>query len=472
MDDDIRNRFRGASRKSSMAYGPTRRSLPPTNSMRRSGERAVRPQSQGNLQPTVASSPSSSVAASRRRKSKGTSKKFLLFILIIGVLIGSGVSAYGLYKKYIHKPVSSQTTAQATPKTDPPKATGTIRFIAVGDSLAYESVNGAAKQADGSYDYLPLMTNFKPLFDKADVRLCTEATPGGGDKNGLALSAYPTFNAPLSWSTGFANLGCNLINLATNHINDKSQTAIDATLDTWDEQKNILAVAGANRSAEEQAKVRYFTVKNVKFAYVAYTTSSANKPTNTFGVNIYSDELANQQLAEARTNADLVIVSMNWGTENSADITPDQDRIAQNLANQNVDVIVGSGPHVVQPAKVLEGKNGHQTLAWFSLGNFLNSELSIDNLIGGMAIMDFDVATQQIEDPKLLPVYMHYEWTPAQKAAGTLSARHSFMLYPLDLAAAPLAKSQNNTTVEAQTARVTSIIAKFVPIKVIKSTDY
>ena len=86
--------------------------------------------------------------------------------------------------------------------------------------------------------------------------------------------------------------------------------------------------------------------------------------------------------------------------------------------------------------------------------------------------MDFDVGTQKLTSPKFMPVYMHYEWTAAQKAAGTVSARHDFMLWPLDLAAPALAKSQNNTTVEAQTARVTATITKYAPIKVIKSTEF
>ncbi len=67
---------------------------------------------------------------------------------------------------------------------------------------------------------------------------------------------------------------------------------------------------------------------------------------------------------------------------------------------------------------------------------------------------------------------MHYEWTAQQKAAGTVNARQGFKLMPLDLAAASLAKSQNGTTVEAQTTRVTEIITKFAPIKVIKSTEF
>lgn len=395
-------------------------------------------------------------------------------MLLVFLLLS--VAGLVFYRKQTKKTTNAGNNIRLTDgqvKTAEIKPTGTIRFIATGDNLAFESINNAAKKPDGSYDYLPLMTNLKPFFDKSDIRLCNESTPGGGEP--LGVSAFPNFNAPKAWNTGFAALGCNLLNLGTDHTNDKGQPAIDAMLATWDSQKNILATAGANRSAEEQNKIRYFNLKGIKFAFLSYTTRSNNTQLSSFGVNLYTDALAKSQVAEARKVASLVIVSMNWGNENSSDISSDQDHIAQNLADQNVDVIVGVGPHTLQPAKVLSGSNDHQTLAWFSLGNFLNSQVPVENLIGGMAIMDFDVATQQLRNPSLLPFYMHYEWTAAQRKSQSqadLLARRNFMLYPLDQAADALAKSQNGTTVEAQTERVKAIITKFKPIKVIKSTEF
>lgn len=489
MDDDIRDRFRGVRRRVEPTPNAHRRPPQPTPRPAPAAPRpmsksdwpslisrpAPRPESKPAPPRPAAPPPKPPKKAKKKRKNKGRRglKRTLLALLILLLLAGIGAGGYLAYNKFIKKAPVAQNQTQPTPQTPvEPKPTGTIRFIAVGTSLAFESINNAAKKPDSTYDYLPMMAGFKPFFEKSDVRLCSQATPGGGDNNGLAISGYPTFNAPVEWSSGFASLGCNVINLASDHINDKQQPAIDATLSTWDKQANILAVAGANRSAEEKAKIRYFTAKGVKFAFLAYTTSSANKELAPHGVNMYSDDLANQEVAEARKNAQLVIVSMNWGAENSGDINADQDKIAQNLASQNVDVIIGGGPRVLQPAKVLNGKDGHQTLVWFSLGNFLNSELPVENLIGGMAVMDFDVATGQITDPKLLPVYMHYEWTPQQKAAGTVNARHDFKLMPLDVAGDALAKSLNNTTVEAQTTRVTSIITKFLAVKVIKSTEF
>lgn len=488
MDDDIRDRFRGArsGRPAQPAYGR------PAQPLRKLAPMPARPQpipqpiGQAKPQPVpapLASEPKPNIIRKpapqhtpkkKRRNNGGKKKLFSIIILLLILLLAVG--GFMVYKIRSKKAAPAAASIKLTTEADKPvapKPSGTIRFIATGDNLAFESINNAAKKPDGSYDYLPLMSDAKPFFDKSDIRLCNQSTPAGGEP--LGISAAPNFNAPKSWTTGLAALGCNVINLGAEHTNDKGQPAIDATLDSWDEQKGILAVAGANKSAEQQGKIKYFTVKGVKFAFLSYTTRS-NKPVeNAFGVSQYSDTLAKTQTAEARKNADLVIVSMNWGNENSSDISADQDRISQQFASQNVDIIVGIGPRVLQPAKILTGTEGHQTLAWFSLGNFLNSQVPVNNLIGGMAIMDIDIASLQIIDPKIMPFYMHYEWTLAQKKSQTqadLLARRGFALYPLDQAEEPLAKSQNSTTVQAQTERVKSVITKFVPIKVIKSTEF
>ncbi len=482
MDDDIRDRFRGVRRAqpTPSAYGRTARPVRPnvntthlpTNLTRPSPATSVASSNVAKPLPPP-NAPTKIVKKRHKDRSKLLKKSALILVIITVIILLTG-GGYALYKKFIKSEAVSTPlvdSSQPVIQAETSKPSGKIRFIAIGTSLAFDSINNNAKRADGSYDYLPMMVALKPFLAKSDIRLCNQTTPGGGDKNGLAISGYPTFNAPLEWSSGFAGLGCNLINLASDHINDKGQQAINETLNTWDAQQNILAVAGANRTVEEQSKIRYFTIKGLKFAFLAYTTSNANKQVTAYGVNMYSDDLATKQIEEARKNANLVIVSMNWGTENSPDINADQDRIAQHLANNNADVIIGGGPRVLQPAKVLNGKNNHQTLVWFSLGNFLTSELPIDNLIGGMAIMDFDVGKQTLIEPKLLPLYMHYEWTAQQKTAGTLNARHDFSLIPLDLATDALARSQNSTTVEAQTGRVTSLITKFAPIQIIKSTE-
>lgn len=414
-----------------------------------------------------------------RKKGKKKRSKAKLFIIPVAFLLlfgGAGGAAYMLkFRKSSSEPYNAATIPQAGTEAAVeseekiPGPTGTIRLVATGEMMAHDSVNQNARKADGTYDYAPFFTDIKPYMEKADIRVCSQGTPSGGA--GLGISGHPSFNAPVDYARGIQSAGCNVINTASFHMNDKGQGAIDATLDSW-KDSGVLAVAGANRSPEEQQKIQYFTVKQVKFAFLAYTTSSQNTALTPHGINVYSDALFQAHIKEARENAQFVIVGMYWGADGSADITPEQEAIANTLAKADVDVVLGQGSHVVQSPKVLEGTEGHQTLVWFGLGNSLNTQLPAETLVGGIAVMDIDASTRKIVNPKFLPTFMAYEWSPAQKQARTLNARTNLRLYALDRAADPIAKSQLGTTVDAQTARITALMTKFIPVKVIKSSEY
>lgn len=453
MDDDIRNRFKGVGRSPQYRASSSRPVILPKRS-------------QPSRTPSTHAVPAPPNVPAKIHHRKSKKLPIIIVIFIIIGSLGAGIFIYFFKNKSSQKPISASTSTQSE-TTAPVKK---IRLIATGDNLAFDSINNAAKKSDGSYDYLPIMSAMKPFFDASEIRLCNQTTPSGGEIGGI--SGYPSFNAPEAWTVGLLDLGCNLINLASDHINDKGQPTIDKTISNFENRNNLLAIAGANRSMEEQSKIRYFTGEGLKFAFLAYATSTLNKQVTSYGLNAYSDEQANKDIAEARKNADFVIVGINWGKENSVDINEEQDRIAQNLANQNVDLVIGGGLRVVQPVKILEGTSGNKTFVWFSLGNFVNSQLPINNLIGGVAVMDIDVTTKTIDPPKFMPTYMHYEWTAAQKSAGNINARQNFKILPLDLGAEALAKSLNNTTVEAQTDSVKSILNKFTPVTIITSTQY
>ena len=65
--------------------------------------------------------------------------------------------------------------------------------------------------------------------------------------------------------------------------------------------------------------------------------------------------------------------------------------------------------------------------------------------------------------------YMHYEWTPEQKANEDLLKRKNFTLVPLDQSKDLLSRSQNNTTIEAQTRRITNRLNTYTPVSIVSS---
>lgn len=357
---------------------------------------------------------------------------------------------------------AQQTSSGKTVNTTTKNAAhpSTIRLIATGDWIAHDSVNTAAKQPDGSYDYLPMVADFKPVFASADIRFCNDPILNGGES--LGIHGYPKFNSPTAFVSDMGKLGCNLVNTASNHSFDYTQANINNSVDAWAGVPNMLAVAGENKNQTQHDQVHYFTVNGVRFAFLAYATYiNTDAPVqNNYGVNVFSRAFAEAQIKQAKGHgAQVIIVSMRWGTEYSTLVNGRQQSDAQFLADQGVDLVLGHGSHELQPVATLVGNGGHKTTVWYSLGNFLNTQEPAETLFNGLAVITFSVKTHRITNMSYLPIYMHYEWTPAQKSADDIAARHGLHLYLLeDATQAMITAQQLNTTVAAQKQRIQSTL--------------
>lgn len=393
-------------------------------------------------------------------------KRFtIIAIAVIAVFVGVVIAIHGKDKPSngIKHTISSESPS-------------TISLLATGDFIAHDSVNQAARQPDGTYNYLPMMSEFVPIFSKAGIRFCNDPILNGGSEFGI--SGYPKFNSPTSFVTDMGKLGCNLVNTASNHSFDRGQDAISASVAAWSKVPNMLAVAGQNNSPEAKQTIHYFTVKGVKFAFLAYTTyvNADASAQNSYGVNIFSKSFASEQIAEARQNgAKFIIVSMRWGTEYSSDVNPAQINNAQWLADQGVNLILGHGPHVLQTMQTLTGQNGNKTVVWYSLGNFINTQIPPETLFNGLALMEINPKTLEISNFRYLPIYMHYEWTAEQakrQDATDLLARHNLKLYLLENTTQSMIDNQQlKTTVEAQKSRIDTTLNKYNKVQLITSKE-
>src|SRR5438046_5087546 len=175
-----------------------------------------------------------------RPKRRGPARWLVLLMLAV-LVAGGGWFGWQQLSSTPTKAVSGMRTPKPQTPAPEPKDLhpNRIRLIAAGDFLPHDAVNRAAQKPDGSYDYLPLMNNFVPIFDVADIRFCNLSAVTGGAQFGI--SGYPRFNGPTEFSRDMGRLGCNLVNTGTNHSFDRNQDAINVTLDTWAKVPNMLA---------------------------------------------------------------------------------------------------------------------------------------------------------------------------------------------------------------------------------------
>lgn len=359
-------------------------------------------------------------------------------------------------------PPAASTTPTPTP-TPTPTAPPALSFSAMGDMLSHASVVGEARTPNG-YDFSHYFSGIEPVFADSDVVFCNAETPAAGPKYGI--TGYPAFNAPKELSRDLRATGCSMINLATNHIADKGQSAINDTLDMW-ESLDPLAVAGANRSPAEQREVRYFEKNGLKVAFLAFADFSNLAPPAAYSIDFYHDhELVTQLMTQARKNADVVIVSAHWGTEDSHEVNADQQKAAQMFADLGADVIIGTGPHVVQKVSMLTRSDGGQTLVWYSIGNMLSTQLHADQLTGGVAqfTVTKDDGKVTVSDIRFVGTFMAYDWPAADRAAGRLSTRHNLRIVLLRDAEQEVAPY--GVTVAERMAKLRSWLGTDVPVVV------
>lgn len=357
-------------------------------------------------------------------------RRLIHWAIGIGAFSIGVLSSYALIQMVIKPPTKPSNQIPVAKQAPSPKKTAnSVRLVAMGDILAHDSVVQNARQ-NGGYDFTKFFRSITPFYQSADVTFCNPETPAGTK---LGISGYPTFTAPDEFVRDLrANPGCNLINLATNHINDKGQAGIEETLKLW-EATEPLAIAGANRTSQEQSKVKYFNKNGIKFAFVAFADFSNNKNLTSHSVNFYHDSaLVKHLMSEARQNSDVVIVSAHWGAEDSTVVNNDQASASNLLADLGADVIIGTGPHVLQKVEWIS-RGESRTLVWYSIGNLLSSQLLVDELTGGIASMEFEKADGKvvIKNLSFAPTFMAYDWPTGDKASGKLLARTNLNLLPL-----------------------------------------
>ena len=301
-------------------------------------------------------------------------------------------------------------------------------MLMVGDALIHSAVYEDARQADGTYDFTPMLSVIKPISSQYDLAYYNQETILGGAS--LGYSNYPRFNSPQEVGDAFVDAGFNMVSLATNHTMDKGEQGVLNSVAYWKSKTNV--VASGQWSSDEERRNSISTiheVNGIKYAYISYTiwTNGLNTPVGKeYLNNLYSEEKAKTDIESVRDTVDFVIVAMHWGTEYSFNVDNKQEEIANYLSNLGVDLIIGAHPHVIQTAEYI---NNNKTFVIYSLGNFISDQNDRDNFTGlafevtlNKHVDVEDTITNTIIEPKAELIY-----TTTTKIRGV---NHNFKVVP------------------------------------------
>jgi putative capsule biosynthesis protein capA len=321
-------------------------------------------------------------------------------------------------------PPRSPTTRTASPApttaTGAPQAASSFTIVSGGDILLHMSVNQAARAGSG-YDYTQLLAGIRPWIEGADLALCALEVPivPPGEKP----SNYPAFGSPPQIADSLKALGWDGCALATNHSMDRGFPGVVSTVDNFD--RVGLGRHGTARTGEESTRIQYYKVRSggrdVVVAHLSATTLTNGIPlpkgaewswnvVGSLGRRSVGDLVEDARRAR-RQGADIVVVSMHWGTEYVSQPTAEQTAVGDQLAKSGqIDLVFGNHSHVPEPvAKLAGGPGGRGMWVVWSMGNTISGQ-TVQN--HGYRVMAGLMTTATVDVPaKGSARVSNLEWT-------------------------------------------------------------
>ncbi|EGE40215.1 CapA family protein [Streptomyces sp. SID4928] len=240
-------------------------------------------------------------------------------------------------------------------------------LLAAGDILPHSSViDRAAVDAGGAgYDFAPMLAGVAPVVSAADLAFCHMETVYG--EEGGPYTGYPSFKSPPEVAAALRTTGYDSCSTASNHTLDDGAEGVSRTLAALDAAG--IRHAGSARTAAEAARPTILPAgpgeNAARVAHLAYTYGTNDIPVpadRPWTVNVTDErKIVEEARAARRAGADVVVLSVHWGTEWQDEPDATQRELAQRLTasadggRPDIDLIIGTHAHVPQAYEKVNG---------------------------------------------------------------------------------------------------------------------
>ncbi len=345
------------------------------------------------MPPTVVFATASTICDSR-------SKDFVPSVALITTWLLStvGVSA----------PATAPTTKPANGCQD------RIVVAAVGDLLMHRELQQQAMAAPDGFG--ELWTGVADVLAAADVTVANLEGPAafGLARDGrehrdpglvfddIVYTGWNRFNINPSIAGDLRASGFDLVSTANNHALDRGALGIDRTLDALDAAG--LAHTGTRRQGSLAPWHTVTWTGGVQIAWLACATHTNHLPDPRRQVLRCS--AAEAIVSDLSRRVDAVIVTPHWGAEYVARPNGKQRRLARRWLEAGATAVIGSHPHVLQPAARHRTRDGRDGYVLYSLGNFVSHQRQLPRRTSVVAVLTLsrDAGGWSVVDARYLPI--------------------------------------------------------------------
>ncbi|MDD5251492.1 MAG: CapA family protein [Patescibacteria group bacterium] len=238
-----------------------------------------------------------------------------------------------------------------------------ITILAVGDIMLSRTVAERIRQNGAAYPYARL-AGWIASAEVAFANLETPLVVGRPVRSGEM-----SFHSDPGQAKELRQAGFDVVSLANNHTPNAGSAGLASTFQALADAGVMFSGAGKDlASASAPAVVE---AQGVRFAFLSYNDPSVvpvsyGATASRGGTNMMDAKRLTADVAAARQQADVVIVSMHAGDEYVARPNRRQVEFAHAAIDAGADAVIGHHPHVVQTAEIYKEK-----LILYSLGNFI-----------------------------------------------------------------------------------------------------
>ena len=286
--------------------------------------------------------------------------------------------------------VTQNASAPEQDETPKGREQGTFRMSIAGDYIIYDSTYAYANALAGGsgYDFKPMVRYLRQFTKDCDLNYYNQETILGGTEVGL--SSYPCFCSPQEAGDAMVDLGYNIVSTATNHTYDAGEEGILASCKYWKKQDGVF-MTGSFASRAERSEVHVLECNGVTYSVLDYTYGlngfilpegkeylvnvwpcDFSSPAQDTQYQSYKKQVKSD-IDAVRDKVDFLIVCMHAGVEYSTDETDYQDDMARFLSECGADLVIGTHPHVIEPAEYIG-----DTLVYYSMGNLFCAQMQDD----------------------------------------------------------------------------------------------
>lgn len=273
---------------------------------------------------------------------------------------------------------------------DKEKKDGSLKMSFAGDYIIYDTNYAYANAlANGNgYDFKPMVRYLRQFTKDCDLNYYNQETIIGGAE--LPLSSYPCFCSPTEAGDAMVDLGYNLVSTATNHTMDAGEEGILASYKYWQGQDGVF-MTGSFDSQESRDEVHVLECNGITYSMLDYTyglNGFVLPEGKEYLVNVWPCRFSNiendtdyqnykkqvkKDIEAVRDKVDFLIVCIHCGVEYATDETDYQRDMAKFLADNGVNLVIGTHPHCIEPAEYIG-----DTLVYYSMGNLYCAQMQDD----------------------------------------------------------------------------------------------